>query len=173
MTSLDLPPAAQAVVAGPPHLWWARRGETGSLAGMAQPAADYDFSRLADLGLDTVVSLVGPARYDAAPLAQRVFSLHDLVGGLLPPDPVGEEQEVRAAVACVRELLAGGANVVVHCHGGVGRTGTVIASTLISLGHDPETVLHWLDQVQRTRGARHGWPESPWQRQIVTGFAAR
>lgn len=170
MTALELPSPAQAVVAGPPHLWWAQRGGF-RLAGMARPADDYDFSRLADLGFDTVVSLVGPAGYDAAPLAVRTFELHDLVDGALPPDPVREEREVRAAVACVRELLAAGSSVVVHCHGGVGRTGTVIAATLISLGHPAAEVLNWLDQVQRARGARHGWPESPWQRELAAGFA--
>ena len=47
-----------------------------------------------------------------------------------------------------------------------GRTGTVIGAALVMLGHDPETVVDWLHRVQRTRGKR-GWPEQPWQEQVV------
>ena len=59
-----------------------------------------------------------------------------------------------------------GEGVVVHCHAGRGRTGTVIGGALVMLGHDPETVVDWLHRVQRTRGKR-GWPEQPWQAEVV------
>lgn len=61
--------------------------------------------------------------------------------------------------------------VAVHCHGGTGRTGTVIGAVLVRLGHDPEEVCDWLHQVHVARG-RDGWPESDWQQSVLRGFRA-
>jgi Protein-tyrosine phosphatase len=167
MTRLELPPVEEAVADTAPWLWWALRGESGRLAGMAQPAADYDFGLLAAQGLDTVVSLVGAPAYDPAPLRPRTFELHNLAAGGLPPDPAAEEREVAAAVAEVCALLDAGRNVVVHCHAGIGRTGTVIGSVLAARGLPPDEVVDWLDRLQRRRTGRGGWPESAWQRAMV------
>jgi len=171
MTKIELPPVEDAVVDGPPYLWWAQLGERGRLAGMALPAADYDFGLLAVRGLDTVVSLIGRQGYDAGPLERREFSLHDLVGGVLPPDRESEEREVAAAVAEVCGLLDEGRNVVVHCRAGIGRTGTVIGSVLAARGHRPREVVDWLDRLQARRFRGGGWPESAWQTEMVERFA--
>ena len=71
-----------------------------------------------------------------------------------------------APTAQTAEWWSAGEGVVVHCHGGRGRTGSVIGSALVLLGHDPDTVIDWLYRVQRTRG-RRGWPEQPWQAEVV------
>ena len=54
--------------------------------------------------------------------------------------------------------------------GGRGRTGTVIGVALVTLGHDPDKVVDYLDRVARARG-RRGWPESPWQAAVVRSAA--
>jgi protein-tyrosine phosphatase len=56
----------------------------------------------------------------------------------------------------------------VHCMGGRGRTGTVIGVALVMLGHDADDTVAYLDRVARARG-RRGWPESPWQANVVRG----
>ena len=169
MPKIELAPVVEIPREARPWLWWAQHAEDCKLAGMALPVADYDFGRLATLGLDTVVSLIGRPDYDPAPLELHTFELHDLAGGLLPPDRVREEEEVAAAVSAVCELLDQDHGVVVHCHAGVGRTGTVIASVLAARGHRPQDIVPWLDSVQRARGA-HGWPESSWQLQQIDRF---
>ena len=171
MAMIELPQPDDAVVSGPPWLWWAQRGEKARLAGMALPADNFDFNRLSELGFDTVVSLIGFGNYSPAPLERHAFTLHDLVNGNLPPDPVNEELEVRAAVAKVCALLDEGRNVVVHCRAGIGRTGMVIACALTARGYDPDEVIGWLDQVQKLRTKHDGWPESRWQADMVGRFA--
>lgn len=162
-------PVSDAVSAEEPWLWWALAG-TAKLAGMFKPPEGFPFSYLHEQGLDTIVSLIGPASYDPAPLQSRAHALQDLFGGAAPDDAEAEEREVRRAVATVRSLLDEGHGVVVHCHAGIGRTGLVIGSVLVSGGHDPAAVTAWLADVQRARGAK-GWPESPWQAEVLASFS--
>jgi hypothetical protein len=167
----DLLPLAEAVSAEDPWLWWALTG-TAKLAGMIKPPEGFPFAYLHEQGLDTIVSLIGPASYDPVPLQSRAHALQDLYGGAAPDDAAAEEREVRRAVATVRSLLDEGHSVVVHCHAGIGRTGLVIGSVLVSAGHDPAAVTAWLADVQRARGAK-GWPESPWQGGVLASFTSR
>jgi hypothetical protein len=164
-------PVADAVSAEEPWLWWALTG-TVRLAGMPRPPEDFPFSSLHEWGLDTIVSLTGPATYDPAPLRSHAHTLQDLYGRTAPDDAGAEEREVRRAVATVTSLLDEGHGVVVHCGAGIGRTGLVIGSVLVSSGHDPGSVTSWLAEVQRARGAK-GWPESPWQGEVLASFGHR
>jgi hypothetical protein len=138
-------PVAEAVNSELPWLWWARTGSS-RLAGMTAPPEGF-------------------------PLSSRVFTLQDLARGAVPEDSAAEEAEVRRAVSAISSLLAEGHNVAVHCRLGAGRTGLVIGAVLVSEGHDPDRVTAWLAEVQRARGIRgRGWPESPWQADLLTSF---
>ncbi len=88
-----------------------------------------------------------------------------------PVDPDAERTLVETAAADVVEHFERGIGVAVHCMGGRGRTGTVVGVALVTLGHDPVEVVAHLDRVARGRG-RRGWPESPWQANVVTGFGS-
>ncbi len=55
---------------------------------------------------------------------------------------------------------------MVHCHGGTGRTGTVLGCVLRELGVQAAEVIDFLDRVHKARG-KPGWPESSWQRELV------
>jgi len=163
-------PVAEAVNSELPWLWWARTGSS-RLAGMTAPPEGFLFSFLQECGFDTIVSLAGPASYDPSPLSSRVFTLQDLARGAVPEDSAAEEAEVRRAVSAISSLLAEGHNVAVHCRLGAGRTGLVIGAVLVSEGHDPDRVTAWLAEVQRARGIRgKGWPESPWQADLLASF---
>lgn len=161
-------PVTEAVNAEMPWLWWARTGRC-RLAGMSAPPDGFPFSFLQERGFDAIVSLTGPVSYDPSPLSSRTFTLQDLARGAVPAEGAAEEAEVRRAVSGVSSLLAAGHNVAVHCRMGVGRTGLVIGAVLVSDGLDPASVTAWLDEVQRARGVK-GWPESPWQADMLASF---
>ncbi len=129
---------------------------------MAAPPPAFRVASLADLGVQSVVSLIGPQTYDAGPLQTYSFRLADLYGGLDPGDLVSEEVELGQAAQQVLDLTRGGVGVAVHCRAGIGRTSTVIGAVLVALGHPVPAVTSWLDAVQKARGAP-GWPESRWQ----------
>ncbi len=155
-------------LAVPAELWWATR-EPAPFAGMAYPHR-ADWPLLHAEGFRHVVCLTdATARYDPLPLVSHAFALQDqYVSG--PSDPEDEHRTVEAAVETVVVALTAGEGVVVHCHAGRGRTGTIIGGALVRLGHDPEVVIGWLHRVQRARSKR-GWPENPWQADAVRALA--
>jgi hypothetical protein len=164
-----LPPGARPGFIGtlsvPGDFWWVCVEPT-PLAGMGYPRAGI-WDTLAERGFRHVVDLTRDvSKYDATPLVSHPGKLSDLVGRSVPPDPARDEARIRVAAELVAERWRAGEGVVVHCHGGRGRTGSVIGSALVRLGHEPEAVVEWLHQVQRTRG-RRGWPEQRWQADIV------
>ena len=164
-----LPPGTQPGFIGtlsvPGDLWWVSQAPV-PLAGMAYPRKGA-FPALTEAGFGHIVCLTDdPAPYDADPLSVTAIKLQDMIVRRTPKEPELEAQRVYAAADDVLEHLANGIGVAVHCHGGRGRTGSVIGCALVRLGHDPETVVDWLHRVQRTRG-RRGWPESKWQAAVV------
>ena len=56
---------------------------------------------------------------------------------------------------------------VVHCLGGTGRTGTVLACALQRLGWSAD------EAIAAVRAHRPRWPESPWQEEVVRSAAMR
>jgi hypothetical protein len=170
-----LPPGARPGFVGtlsvPGDLWWVCT-DPAPLAGMAYPRRGA-WDALAEHGFHHVVDLTrDEAKYDPSPLISHTFGLADLVVRRRPPDPERDEMRIAAAARLVAERWSAGEGVVVHCHGGRGRTGSVLGSALVQLGHDPDSVVEWLHLVQRTRG-RRGWPEQAWQADVVRRTAAR
>lgn len=86
-----------------------------------------------------------------------------------PVVDMGVPHDAAAFAALVRRVLAkasAGRNVVIHCKGGYGRTGTLAACVLVALGHDPEAA------IAITRAARPGTIQTPEQEAYVRRFAA-
>jgi len=169
-----LPPGARPGFVGPlavpGDLWWVCEDPT-PLAGMAYPRAGA-WDALAARGFRHVIDLTrDAARYDPSPLRSHAYGLADLIARRRPPDPGHDEAHILAAADVVADRWRAGEGVVVHCHGGRGRTGAVLGVALVRMGHDPAMVLDWLHRVQRTRG-RRGWPEQPWQAAVVERAAS-
>ena len=155
----------------PDDLYWVSRSPV-ALAGMAYPGR-ADWSLLSGEGIGHVVCLTHDAApYDAAPCTITAIRLQDLVSGGPPVDPERERALVFAAAGDVVAHVERGVGVAVHCMGGRGRTGTVLGVALARMGHEPDAVVDYLHDLAVGRG-RRGWPESPWQADVVRGARPR
>jgi len=130
------------------------------------------WERVADAGFESIVCLTrDTAPYDPSPLrVLRAAKFKDLVDGSWPDNPQREADMLRDVVQAVVEELGAGRGVVVHCAGGTGRTGTVLACVLAALGVPQAEVLEYMSTVNVARGKSHGWPESDWQKNQVASF---
>jgi protein-tyrosine phosphatase len=130
---------------------------------------------VAAAGFESIVCLTDNVPpYDPSPLrVLRALKFKDLVDGSRPDNPQREADMLRDVVQGVVDELRAGRGVVVHCAGGTGRTGTVIACALAALGMPEAEVLKYMGTVNAARRKSPGWPESEWQKHQVGGFVSR
>jgi protein-tyrosine phosphatase len=81
---------------------------------------------------------------------------------------VPTDDELVATLDLIDGLLEAGETVYVHCHGGVGRTGTVVACHLIRRGTPPADAVRALAVLRRPSSKRSlASPETDEQRALV------
>ncbi len=171
--SILIAPSAMPHIRGvaiPGDLYWVAR-TPAPLAGMRYPAQDFPWREVANAGFMHVVRLTSSsAAYDPSPLRMLFTTdLEDLHRGVAPTNPAHEVQFVRDAAKAVRAATIRGEGVVVHCEGGRGRTGMVLAAVFVGLGLPAAEVTAYLDHVHKARGTS-GWPESSWQADALRQF---
>lgn len=149
-----------------------KRGPSGTGGDWARDlGADLD-RLLFDYGVDVLVSLIHeyelgaygiPSLWDEA--ARRGFEVwrHPIHDGCVPRLP----QDLVALVESIVEAKKLGRRVVIHCIGGLGRTGTVGGCLLTALGWHPRDARKALVSL---RGER--CPETPAQRHFIELFAS-
>jgi protein-tyrosine phosphatase len=168
-----LSPSSMPVIEGiriPTNLYVVLK-EPALLAGMSHPGMRTPWEKIGDAGFSNVVCLSDlKVPYNPYPL-KVIFSaeLEDLYHGYDPDDPETQEQLIRQATEVIREKMDEGEGIVVHCVGGIGRTGTVLGCVLRDIGFSADEVLDYLDEINELRGFG-GWPETEWQGEMVRRY---
>jgi protein-tyrosine phosphatase len=134
---------------------------------------DADLRRLRDeYKCDLLVSLMEPHEYEwlgIADLFERASENGiDTIRLPIEDCSVPPPEEMPRFAELIEQIVAAaraGKTVVIHCRGGLGRSGTVAASCLVALGHPPAQA------IERVRQARPGAVETPAQEDWVQAFA--
>jgi atypical dual specificity phosphatase len=134
-----------------------------SLAACVFPDAERGLPHLSRLGVSVLVNLHERA-HDPEVLAHHgITQVHLPVADFTPPTP----EQLDAGVAAIVDALAAGKRVAVHCHGGLGRTGTLLACYLVQQGMTPD------EAIARIRAVRPGSVETREQEAAVRAFGRR
>jgi protein-tyrosine phosphatase len=134
---------------------------------------DTDLGRLREeYKCNLLVSLMEPHEYDwlgIADLFERA-SEHgiDTIRFPIEDASVPSPEEMPRFAELIQQILSAagaGKTVVIHCRGGLGRSGTIAAACLVALGHPPAQA------IERVRDVRPGAVETFTQEQWVQAFA--
>lgn len=149
--------------------------------GKKDPAGAWDRDLEGDLErlhshykVDRLVSLMEPYEYRLLKIADLVerASHHGIAVRRFPiPDvdapPPASMSRFLVLIKWILNDVDAGKIVVIHCRGGIGRSGLVAASCLVALGHPPA------EAIERVRSVRPGAVEAPVQERWVEAVADR
>jgi atypical dual specificity phosphatase len=137
--------------------------EPDRLLGCAYPRHTAALAALAEQGITVLVNLHershGPTRLAPHGLTEVHIPMRDFSA----PTPEQIDQGVQA----IETALAAGHRLAVHCGGGVGRTGTLLACYLVSHGVAPD------EAIAQVRRLRPGSVETRGQIAAIRAYAAR
>lgn len=150
--------------------------EPARFAAGAYPAAPADLGALIAAGIGGFIDLT-PAR-DHGGYANEALRLareagREALHRRFPIRDFGlpEIAAMGAILDAIDEWRAARRAVYVHCHAGIGRTGTVVACWLVRHGRAPDEALAELKRLRRfTRDAAAASPETDAQRAFVAAW---
>jgi atypical dual specificity phosphatase len=140
----------------------------GSLAGSGRPIHHEELTWLRALGIGAIVSLTERSLRREKLLLHRLDPLgftycHIPVVDETPPS----QAQVDEFVTFVSQMQGQGQAVLVHCQGGYGRTGTMLACYLVSRGWGAE------EAMAEVRSRRPGSIAPQLQQECVVEYAER
>jgi hypothetical protein len=159
----------------PASFYWV---DPGLLAAGPYPAAAPDLAALLAAGIGGFVDLTPDSGFGGyAGEAQRLAAAagRDALHRRFPIRDFGlpEIETMRAILDAIDAWRAAARPVYVHCHAGLGRTGTVIGCWLVRHGCAPDAALARLRDLRRDmRDAALASPETPEQRAFVAAWRA-
>ena len=132
---------------------------------------DQDLASLRACGVTTLVVLLEEeemVRIGLAGLREHATraGLEVLWFPIRDGTPPADVEATTQLVQQILERLASGRTVVVHCHGGIGRSGTIAAACLVASGADPARA------IEIVRAERPAAATAPGQEEFVHAFAA-
>jgi atypical dual specificity phosphatase len=135
--------------------------EKPHLAALAKPRGEDELRWLRANGIDVLISLT------EEPPSRRMINQ---AGLMLVHIPIVDftaptQTDLESAVDAIRKAKDSGLGAAVHCAGGLGRTGTILASWFVHCG------LSSSEALKRVRGLRPGSVETPEQEEAVHLFA--
>ncbi|NOZ91887.1 MAG: nucleoside triphosphate pyrophosphohydrolase [Dictyoglomi bacterium] len=134
--------------------------EDGVIAGSAKPSLPSHWEYIKQQGIKAIVSLTEKP-LDSYALSQMGISPRNYLHLPIKDMSVPEEYQVWEFLEFVWRKRSQGAPVLVHCGAGVGRTGTMLAFYLKSLGYTGERA------IMEVRKKRPGSIETPAQEEFV------
>lgn len=146
-------------------IWWL---VPGLLCGMSRPGLVGDalaqYGQLADAGVGTLLCVEERCGYPIDALRELGIERHHFAVPDMAPPSFGQAVDMcRIGETAIRANRG----VAVHCRGGLGRTGTVLACILIWFGDSPDTA------IARVRSAQPHAIQTPVQLRFLHDFADR
>ncbi len=156
-------PEALSSYYGPSGFHWLLKGRFGGMPrpGLLRPIED-DLGALKRVGVSLVVTLTEEWAPPVETMdAFGIQSLYVPIPDMHPPSI----KQANSTCAAVQEHVSEGGAVVFHCHGGRGRTGTLLAAMLIWYSPDGEAA------IIQVKAANQSWIESTAQLNFLKEFA--
>ena len=134
-----------------------------SLAACRYPRSEAALRELADRGVTLLVNLHERPHPSELLARYGLTEVHLPVPDFTPPSP----EQLERGVAAIEQAVASERKVAVHCGGGLGRTGTLLACYLVKGGLNPS------EAIARVRAVRPGSVETPAQEAAVEDYSQR
>ena len=135
--------------------------EEGRVFACRYPRGETALAGLVRRGISVLINL-HERGHDPSRLARHcLVEVHVPVKDFSAPSP----EQIARGIAAITQAVAAGERVAVHCGGGLGRTGTLLACYLVHRGWEAE------EAIDRVRAARPGSVETASQVAAVKAYA--